>query len=249
MSKAKGSTLSNPASPSSSLGGETPCSSLGGETPCLSLGGETPGETPFVVGGQDPIILENWSLTHKGVVNAWVRELVHLSPPYKSIQDCYDYNTKQGNGFKLYEYNVPLTNIKMLGCHEMGNGWHKIIGWQGLYNNVYVVKFTLATQNKMRYHVQSDTEIINIVEHLRVNSQAHKASVQTAQTVQTAVQQSTAQATAVQQSRAVQHNKPKNHKFVKSEDCILCEWCGSTLDEVRSEKRNNILPGCSGNFI
>jgi len=135
----------------------------------------------------------------------------------------------------------------MLGCHEMGNGWHKIIGWQGLYKNAYLVKFTLATQNKMRYHVQTDTEIINIVEHLRVNSQAHKATAQTAQA--TAVQQSTAQATAVQQSRAVQHNKPKNHKFVKSEDCILCEWCGSTLDEVRSEKRNNILPGCSGNFI
>ena len=210
MSKAKGSTLSNPASPSS------------------SLGDETPGETPA-------IILENWSLTHKGVVNAWVRELVHLSPPYKAIQDCYDYNTKQGNGLKLYEYNVPLTNIKMLGCHEMGNGWHKIIGWQGLYKNAYLVKFTLATQNKMRYHIQTDTEIINIVEHLRVNSQA---TAQTAQTAQT----------AVQKARAVQHNKPKNHKFVKSEDCILCEWCGSTLDEVRSEKRNNILPGCSGNF-
>ena len=236
MSKAKGSTLSNPeGSTLSNPKGYTlsnpasPSSSLGGETPCLSLGDETPGETPA-------IILENWSLTHKGVVNAWVRELVHLSPPYKAIQDCYDYNTKQGNGLKLYEYNVPLTNIKMLGCHEMGNGWHKIIGWQGLYKNTYLVKFTLATQNKMRYHVQSDTEIINIVEHLRVNSQA---TAQTAQTAQTAVQKAT----------AVQHNKPKNHKFVKSEDCILCEWCGSTLDEVRSEKRNNILPSCAGNFI
>ena len=206
LSNPKGAALSNPASPSSSLGDETPC--------------------------ETPIILENWSLTHKGVVNAWVRELVHLSPPYKSIQDCYDYNTKQGNGLKLYEYNVPLTNIKMLGCHEMGNGWHKIIGWQGLYKNSYLVKFTLATQNKMRYHVQTDTEIINIVEHLRVNSQA---------TAQTAEHKATVQT-------AVQHNKPKNHKFVKSEDCILCEWCGSTLDEVRSEKRNNILPGCSGNF-
>jgi len=234
MSKAKGSTLSNPEG--SALSNPKGCTLSNPASPSSSLGGETPA-----------IILENWSLTHKGVVNAWVRELVHLSPPYKSIQDCYDYNTKQGNGFKLYEYNVPLTNIKMLGCHEMGNGWHKIIGWQGLYKNAYLVKFTLATQNKMRYHVQTDTEIINIVEHLRVNSQAHKATAQTAQA--TAVQQSTAQATAVQQSRAVQHNKPKNHKFVKSEDCILCEWCGSTLDEVRSEKRNNILPGCSGNFI
>ena len=211
----KGSTLSNPASPSSSLGDETPS--------------ETPDETPDVVGGLNPhIILENWSLNHTGVVNAWVPELVHLSPPYKAIQDCYDYNTKQCNGLKLYEYNVPLTNIKMLVCHEMGNGWHKIIGWQGLYKNAYLVKFTIATQNKMRYHVQSDTEIINIVEHLRVNAQLHKATAHKA--------------------TAVQHNKQKNHKFVKSEDCILCEWCGSTLDEVRSEKRNNILPGCSGNF-
>ena len=180
-----------------------------------------------VVGGLNPhIILENWCLTHRGVVNAWVPELVHLSSPYKAIQDCYDYNTKQGNGLKLYEYNVPLTNIKMLGCHEMGNGWHKIIGWQGLYNNAYLVKFTIATQNKMRYHIQTDTEIINIVEHLRVNAQLHKETAQTAL-----------------------HNKQKNHKFVKSDDCILCEWCGSTLDEVRSDKRNNILPGCSGNFI
>ena len=201
LSIPKGAALSNPASPSSSLGDETP-----GETPAL--------------------ILENWSLTHRGVVNAWVPELVHLSSPYKAIQDCYDYNTKQCNGIKLYEYNVPLTNIKMLGCHEMGNGWNKIIGWQGLYNNAYLVKFTIATQNKMRYHVQTDTEIINIVEHLRVNAQA------TAQTAQTAVQQ----------------NKQKNHKFVKSDDCILCELCGSTLDEVRSEKRNNILPSCAGNF-
>jgi hypothetical protein len=224
MENAKGAALSNPTSPSSSLGGETPCSSLGGET-------------PFVVGGLNPhIILENWSLNHTGVVNAWVQELVHLSSPYKAIQDCYDYNTKQGNGLKLYEYNVPLTNIKMLGCHEMGNGWHKIIGWQGLYKNTYLVKFTIVTQNKMRYHVQTDTEIINIVEHLRVNSQT---SVQTAQTAQTAAPQST----------LAVHNKKKNHKFVKSDDCILCEWCGSTLDEVRSEKRNNILPSCAGNFI
>ena len=194
-----------------------------------SLGDETPGETPFVVGGLTPLILENWSLNHRGIVNAWVPELVHLSPPYKAIQDCYDYNTKQFNGLNIYEYNVPLTNIKMLGCHEMGNGWHKIIGWQGLYNNVYLVKFTIATQNKMRYHIQTDTEIINIVEHLRINSsQVHKATAQTAVHKETALQ--------------------KNHKFVKSEDCILCEWCGSTLDEVRPEKRNNILPSCAGNF-
>jgi len=219
MSKVKGSTLSNPKG--AALSNPKGSALSNPASPSSSLGDETPGETPFVVGGQDPhIILENWSLNHRGIVNAWVPELVHLSPPYKAIQDCYDYNTKQGNGLKLYEYNVPLTNIKMLGCHEMGNGWHKIIGWQGLYNNVYLVKFTIATQNKMRYHIQTDTEIINIVEHLRVNSsQVHKA-------------------TAVQ----------KNHKFVKSEDCILCEWCGSTLDEVRSEKRNNILPSCAGNF-
>ena len=215
MEKEKGSTLSNPKG-----------AALSNPT---SLGDET----PYVVGGLNPhIILENWSLTHRGVVNAWVPELVHLSSPYKAIHDCYDYNTKQCNGLKLYEYNVPLTNIKMMGCHEMGNGWHKIIGWQGLYKNTYLVKFTIATQNKMRYHIQTDTEIINIVEHLRVNAQLHKETAQT----------------AAPQSTLAVHNKQKNHKFVKSDDCILCEWCGSTLDEVRSEKRNNILPSCAGNF-
>ena len=210
LSNPEGSTLSNPDSPSSSL----------------------VDETPFVVGGLNPhIILETWSLDHTGVVQAWVSEFLHKSPQYKAIQDCF--NTKRTYGrITLYEYNIPLTNIKMMGCHEMGNGWHKIIGWQGLYKNTYLVKFTLATQNKMRYHVQSDTEIINIVEHLRVNSQLHKETAQT----------------AAPQSTLALHNKQKNHKFVKSDDCILCEWCGSTLDEVRSEKRNNILPGCSGNF-
>ena len=54
----------------------------------------------------------------------------------------------------------------------MGNGWHKIIGWQGLYNNVYLVKFTIATQNKMRYHIQTDTEIINIVEKQVISDDA-----------------------------------------------------------------------------